>query len=128
MGIAIGVTVIVLIAVIWVLQARAAKARAEQKKQPRKKANPYKAVSIVSQKGRCHAVVTIGRKRFLAAEAPPLPLPSCDAAKCECRYRYHEDRRSGIDRRGPAGSIQRDFAGTHIFKDRSRGRRKEDHE
>jgi hypothetical protein len=30
-----------------------------------------------------------------------VPLPSCDMAKCECRYVRHEDRRgSGGDRRG----------------------------
>jgi hypothetical protein len=59
----------------------------------------------------CDAVKVIGTKRFLPGEAPAVPLPGCDAAKCTCRYVHHDDRRHS-DRRStsqyiPAGSDRR---------------------
>ncbi len=46
----------------------------------------------------CEAVKKLEGKRFLAKEAPPLPLPGCGAAHCRCRYVHFRDRR-GDDRR-----------------------------
>jgi hypothetical protein len=34
--------------------------------------------------------------RFLADEAPSLPLPDCDRrATCPCTFKHYEDRRAG---------------------------------
>jgi hypothetical protein len=59
------------------------------------------AVSVESDFMVCDAARTLGDKRFLSAEAPPLPLPGCDRGRCECRYVHHEDRRVGDERRMP---------------------------
>jgi len=61
--------------------------------------NPYHAVSILAGPA-CHRTAEryIGQ-RFLSTEAPPLPLPSCDANACLCRYAHHADRRMVADRR-----------------------------
>ncbi len=64
----------------------------------------FHAVSIKFDADAClHAKALQGR-RFLAREAPTLPLGNCDAAKCNCRFVHHDDRRSGKDRRSPFGS------------------------
>ncbi len=65
--------------------------------------HPFRAVSIETTPGGCNAAWAIRTQRFLREGAPALPLAKCNAAECRCRYRYHEDRRSGqMDRRlGP---------------------------
>jgi hypothetical protein len=59
----------------------------------------FHAVSIRAGDNCCMAALQFGNMRFLSAKAPKLPLPGCDAAKCECHYAHHNDRRSGGDRR-----------------------------
>ena len=49
----------------------------------------------------CAASTALGNRRFLAVEAPLLPLSSCDAEQCKCRYQRYRDRRGGEDRRHP---------------------------
>ena len=61
----------------------------------------YHAVSIKPGAYACSAANDIAGQRFLAAEAPNLPLPGCDAAECECHFTHHKDRRTGKDRRSP---------------------------
>ena len=61
--------------------------------------NPYHAVSIAHEAGRCRKAAELEGRRFLAAAAPKLPLPNCDANACRCRYVHFEDRRSDEDRR-----------------------------
>ena len=66
----------------------------------------YRAVSC---SGRCSAVKSLDNKRFLERDAPSFPLPGCTAARCDCVYLHHEDRRSGRkDRRG-LSQIDREF-------------------
>lgn len=94
----------------------------------RTKSSTYHAVSVRLGESACLAAKTIEGKRFLAAEAPPLPLAECSSADdCRCRFVHHEDRRSSRDRRSPfaPGSAS---AGTARFererregKDRRRG-------
>ena len=51
----------------------------------------------------CRAAMQIRNHAFLAAAAPPLPLPDCDRkGDCLCQYSSHDDRRSGKERRYPA--------------------------
>lgn len=64
----------------------------------------YHAVSIRFPANACAAAKALAGERFLAAEAPPLPLPACDSSSCECRFVHHQDRRSGKDRRSPFAS------------------------
>jgi hypothetical protein len=61
----------------------------------------YHAVSIKYDANACEAAQKMSGRRFLASEAPRLPLPECDAAECNCRFAHHEDRRSSTDRRSP---------------------------
>ncbi len=68
---------------------------------PRRK---YAAVSIQSFGRGCAAATALRGKRFLAEEAPPLPLPDCGSERCGCRYFHHVDRRTGnLDRRRAGG-------------------------
>jgi hypothetical protein len=63
--------------------------------------------------------------RFLAKEAPRLPLPGCDhPGSCKCTFRHYEDRRHGSRRSAEAGS---GGAGRPATERRaSRGRRARD--
>jgi hypothetical protein len=64
-------------------------------------AHPYHCVAIHHQDGACAAVKRLSGQRFLSKEAPPIPLPACDAASCRCRYLHFEDRRRNGERRNP---------------------------
>jgi len=68
----------------------------------------YQAVAIRRGSAACKAVTMLEGKRFLSMDAPPLPLPDCDAKNCRCRYIYFDDRRQD-DRRdsdgGPLGGV-----------------------
>lgn len=93
--------------------------------------SPYRATSIISNDGACDAVKSIGDKRFLDVERiiPTLPLPDCNAHKCDCRYEHHEDRRVfDQDRRNPPGlkSQLYDISDQQNKREKNRGRRKGD--
>ena len=66
-----------------------------------KDTSKYHAVSIKPGAYACRAATELAGQRFLAAEAPNIPLPACNAAECSCRFVHHKDRRSGKDRRSP---------------------------
>lgn len=73
-----------------------------------KKDTSYHAVSIHIESNACAAARAIEGRRFLAADAPRLPLADCDIRQCRCRFVHHADRRCGRDRRSPfapAGSV-----------------------
>ena len=75
---------------------------------------PYRAVSVVPDiLTQCSAAAELQSKRFLGAEAPQLPLPDCSQQdKCQCKYKYWNDRR-GMDRRALQGQLSNHyFAGT----------------
>ena len=58
----------------------------------------YHAVSVKPGAYACSAANNIAGQRFLASQAPSLPLPECDASECDCHF---VDRRTGKDRRSP---------------------------
>jgi hypothetical protein len=59
-------------------------------------ANPWHAVSIVSQRPNCPVCGRYKGVRFLASEAPQLPLKGCpDPKGCNTVYKHFPDRRSG---------------------------------
>jgi hypothetical protein len=69
----------------------------------------YPAVSIRTSRNGCPAAEALRGQRFLPDEAPPLPLPHCTWARCNCKYSHHVDRRSGnLDRRKMIGE-ERDY-------------------
>lgn len=53
----------------------------------------FHAVSIKSGNEACQAAQYLKGVRFLAQEAPGLPLPGCHAAECTCVYVHYDDRR-----------------------------------
>ena len=64
----------------------------------------FHAVAIRPAAHACAAARKLEGKRFLATEAPRLPLAGCDRERCECRFQHYKDRRAGTDRRSPFGS------------------------
>lgn len=94
--------------------------------------NPYRGTAIAHDVNACDAVKAIRSKCFLDAEraTPLLPLPGCDRAQCNCKYAYHEDRRTfdEEDRRHPYALRAQLFAsdGNPEKRARKRGRRKSD--
>ena len=96
---------------------------------PRK---PYRATSIVHDVNACAAVKAIGNKRFLDTEraTPPLPLPDCNGAQCNCKYTHHQDRRNSEDERRHPNALRADLfvsTGNPEKRARKRGRRKGDY-
>ncbi|QID17136.1 hypothetical protein G3580_05450 [Nitrogeniibacter mangrovi] len=91
-----------------------------------KHASPYHCVAIVPGNGACRTAQTLKGLRFLSAEAPTLPLVSCDSARCTCTFEHHADRRHG-DRRNPYSAVSHTYA-VHGGDERRhrRGRRQTD--
>lgn len=103
------VALVVVLLLIWYLLMRRS-VRPDAAEQPRierrqsQEGGSFHAVSIRFNADAClHAKALQGR-RFLATEAPQLPLMNCDAPSCNCHFMHHEDRRAGKDRRSPFGS------------------------
>ncbi len=92
---------------------------------PRAKGAAWHAVSIIGGAQACGDARQCGRRRFLSADAPRLPLPSCDGRACECRYRHHQDRRAMPRRQADRHQIGRRYAGTEQ-RVMARGRRASD--
>ena len=61
----------------------------------------YHSVSIRLGGNACTAAKEIQGERFLASEAPHMPLPDCDVSDCQCRFVHFKDRRTKDDRRNP---------------------------
>lgn len=72
--------------------------RGTRVRNPQRPSDSYQSVEVHAGRDACDAVRRIGDKRFLSGEAPEIPVPGCDAAKCSCSYVHHQDRRRG-DRR-----------------------------
>jgi hypothetical protein len=91
---------------------------------PRSLESKFHAVSIIPGESACGAAYRFTGQRFLSANAPRLPLPTCDADRCTCHYKHHKDRRSGPRRREEVGMMVAPYSGSE--RRRSRGRRAED--
>jgi len=63
--------------------------------------NEYQAVAIKYSENACDAAKAMTGSRFLATEAPSLPLKDCDFPDCRCKFAHYDDRRSKSDRRNP---------------------------
>ena len=93
--------------------------------------NPYSATAISFDDNACDAVKALDGRLFLDADrnTPLLPLPGCDAPRCNCKYVHREDRREvSEDRRHPSG-LQAELYDAGVNKNRrekKRGRRGDD--
>ena len=56
--------------------------------------NRFHAVTIYSPPNACPSARMLGSTKFLAKEAPRLPLDNCTAPQCQCRYEHYDDRRA----------------------------------
>ena len=104
------VLLLVVVAGLLYYRRRQAQQQIESAKRERRVASSdsrYHAVSIRFEANACAAAKALAGTRFLATEAPNLPLATCDASSCQCRFVHHQDRRSSKDRRSPfaAGGI-----------------------
>ena len=89
----------------------------------------YAATELRVHGHACKAARALSGKRFLVAEAPKLPLETCNV-RCRCTYQHHSDRRqeprrsfdvgvtseysgkerrSGLDRRGHRADEASDY-------------------
>ncbi len=82
-------------------RARGAQAGGRQQGLELTKTSEFHAVSIRPKADACAAAKALAGYRFLASEAPHLPLTNCDAANCDCQFTHYADRRSGRERRSP---------------------------
>lgn len=91
------------VAVYAVLRMRQSKqAPAQVRRTGQAAGNPYHCVEVRSNNPMCNTAWRVAGVRFLSSEAPPLPMPGCEAASCTCQYIHHDDRRQE-DRRNPYG-------------------------
>jgi hypothetical protein len=64
-----------------------------------KLARPFQAISIFRGRNACPMAYRFSEHRFLAKDAPQLPLAGCTMhGLCECRYLKHRDRRGTMRR------------------------------
>jgi hypothetical protein len=75
-------------------------------------ADPFHAVSIIPGEHACAVAYRSTGQRFLSPQAPKLPLPTCDAFHCTCRFKHHKDRRAGPRRRSDIGLMSGRYPGT----------------
>ena len=92
---------------------------------------PYRGTAIVFDEGACDAAKALKDKRFLVSErdTPMLPLPACDAASCNCRYKHYDDRREDDHDRRHTAALRTEFyedTGNQNRRVKKRGRRKTD--
>jgi hypothetical protein len=71
---------------------------------------PFQAISIYCGVKSCAIARRFRDHRFLARDAPQLPLSGCTmAGACQCRYLKHKDRRAERRRFVDFASIRRDL-------------------
>jgi hypothetical protein len=96
----IAVALLIAAAFLWHYRWKRPNSSAAQRRDAKRPSESYRSVEVRQGRDACNAVKLLAAKRFLTGEAPPIPVPGCDAASCSCRYVRHEDRRES-DRRNP---------------------------
>ena len=132
-GVSLTITAIIILlftATYWLLRSRDNDKRKYKKVRPASGTrSPYLATSISSKKCGCSAVKEMGNTRFLTSgTVPKLPLAECSAARCDCKYVRHQDRRSTQGDRRAIYSLQTDMyaLGTEPERRERKGRRDSD--
>ncbi len=84
---------------------------------------PWHGVEVMSRDSDdpCPAALAVRGDRFLASEAPSVPLRDCDALSCHCWYEHFDDRRQG-DRRAGHNLHDGMMSGLGIKEERRAGR------
>jgi hypothetical protein len=129
-------TLLILLALLlagwWWVRRRAARQAGSSHDDPARigatATTEFHAVAIRIQPYACDAAHKLEGKRFLASDAPRLPLPACNRDRCDCRFQHYADRRSRRDRRSPFGSGGTASGSGNIEQERRRseGRRADD--
>jgi hypothetical protein len=101
MGLLILVSIVAIGAGYWLFARRA---RASARPSPERKAGGrFLAVEIHWGIDACRAARALQGQRFLARDAPELPLPNCTAPRCSCSFGKLADRRTDERRFGSSG-------------------------
>jgi hypothetical protein len=92
---------------------------------------PWSAVRIAPGGEACAKAGALHDKRFLARDAPALPLKGCTrSAACTCIYRHYVDRRAGARRDAapdaPAAPVAPRPVRVPLERRAARGRRGDD--
>jgi hypothetical protein len=107
----------------WLLRSRPGNDRDQQR--PKRAASRYPGAAIAFREDACPAVRALNQTRFLAWEAPSIPLPRCDAETCKCHYVCYKDRRQlQPDRRAAAATEQDPTRVIRAFERRERVERR----
>jgi len=86
----------------------------------------FHCVVVEARGGGCEASRRLDGVRFLASEAPQLPLAGCSQGSCECVYRHFEDRRYHMRRSPHVPHLGRPVADVSPDRRLRLGRRKTD--
>jgi hypothetical protein len=99
-------------ALLWYRRSRTISPTKNSVPAQEKQSKQYQAITINPCSHACEAIHWIKDKRYLASEAPELPINMCtNGEKCQCKYSYHNDRRSGDgDRRLSSAAITNSFS------------------
>lgn len=79
--------------------AEAGRASAATPAARRKPPGGFHGVTVRPCLEACQAAQAVAGERFLSKDAPALPLPGCNQARCDCTYGHYSDRRDRGDRR-----------------------------
>ena len=90
----IGALVLVAGAAAYWLVIRQSRARSSPPSQPTKAGGRFGAVEIRARSGACDSARALEGQRFLAKNAPTLPLPDCATTQCSCSFAKLSDRRT----------------------------------
>ena len=90
--------VVAVAAVAWLYRGKGSPEPEQNKPAPTAQ---HRAVTVKPCAGCCQAVKRIRGRRYLANQAPTLPLDGCTSGACSCSYVHYEDRREDVmgDRR-----------------------------
>lgn len=80
--------------------------------------NRFHAVAIHAHANACPEVRTLSSSKFLAKEAPRLPLENCTAPYCQCRYDHYDDRRAEEDHREASDMVRHQGEQKRVRKNR----------
>jgi len=72
--------------------------RPRREPRPSQAAKRYHSVSIRPGRVACTHANALLDERFLAGQAPRLPLQGCDQEVCSCTFAHYEDRRHEVRR------------------------------
>lgn len=87
----------------------------------------YHCVAVIAGVRGCAAAKAVKDQRMLSANAPRLPLATCDMpAECRCTFRKFDDRRVGPRRAVERGALASLWVNTERRRKGTVGRRESD--